>query len=185
MKKLPVYNIVLGDRDGISKMSLVEFPAVEKNFMAFEEQQPLQFSINEDEHIVFGPSLRANFPIYRFNQTIGEFYVVFTEEVIKQLYEKFMIEQKFNNVNLDHSIDTKGVYLIQSFLKDENNGINPKGFEECDNGSWFTAYKIENNDVWQAVKNGKFNGFSIELFADLEITEPKNDLEQLIDELIS
>jgi hypothetical protein len=186
MKKLPIYNIVLGDCEGISKMSLVEFPAVESNFLAFEEQKPLQFSINEEERIVFGPSLRADFPIYRFNQIMGEFYVVFSKETIKELYEKFMIEQKFNNVNLEHTTDTNGVFLIQSFLKDTEHGIDPKGFEECENGSWFTGYKVLNDEVWEKVKEGTFQGFSVELFSDLEIiNEPKDEIEELIEELLS
>ena len=93
-----------------------------------------------------------------------------------------MIEERFNTVNLNHQTDTTGVYLIQSFIKDTEKGINPVGFEHIQNGSWFTAYKIENNDVWDAVKAGKFNGFSIEGYFELQ--EPKDEVEELLDELL-
>lgn len=176
MNKLPVYNVVLGNAEGIQKMSLVDAPAVESDFLKFAEQHKLQFTIDEEQHIVFGCSLRADFPIYRYSPSVGEFYVVFSKEVIKELYEKFMIEQRFNDVNLNHETDTKGVYMLQSFLKDKDKGINPIGFEDIENGSWFTAYKIENEDVWQSVKSGVFNGFSVEGYFELE--EPKQELKE-------
>ena len=64
-------------------MSLVEFPAVEDNFLKFADEQQMQFSVDEEQHIVFGVALRADFPIYRVSQSLGEFYVVFQPHTIK------------------------------------------------------------------------------------------------------
>lgn len=185
---LPIYKIQLGDTLGIQKMSLVEWPAVESDFLKFSNDKiSLKFSINEDKRIVFGVALRADYPIYRISPGIGEYYVVFEADTIKQLYEKFMIEGKTSQVNLEHTTDTTGVYLIQSFLKDVDNGINPKGFEDIEDGSWFVAYKVENDEVWNRVKSGEFRGFSVEGFFELEKTkEPTvSELEALIDDLIN
>lgn len=165
---IPIYNIVLGGAEGIKKMSLVEYPAVESDFLAFAKQEPLKFSVDEEQHIVFGCALRANYPIYRFDWR-GEYYVVFSAETIKELYEKFMIEGA-NKVNLEHSTDTEGVYLIQSFLKDTKKGVSPIGFEDVEDGSWFCAYKVLNDEVWEQVKAGEFKGFSVEGFFELEET---------------
>ena len=92
MNKLPIYRIQLGDAEGIKIMSLVESPAVEIDFLKFAEQTPLQFSIDEEERVVFGVALRADYPIYRISPRIGEYYVVFERDTIKQLFEKFLIE---------------------------------------------------------------------------------------------
>lgn len=187
MDRLPIFNIVLGDADGIQVMSLVDYPAVESNFLAFDKQQEMKFSVNDEEHIVFGCALRADFPIYRFDR-MGEYYVVFTKDVIKQLYEKFLTENLMNNVNLNHDKETKGVYLIQSFIKDTEKGINPVGFEDVNDGSWFCAYKILNEDVWQKVKQGEFKGFSVECFCELERKFEKQDEKpemDLIDEILN
>lgn len=184
MNKLPIYNVVLQNAEGIKKMSLVEYPAVEDNFLKFNEEQQLQFSINEDQRIVFGVALRANYPIYRCSPNLGEYYVVFSKETIIDLYEKFMIDQNFNKVNLNHNNDTEGVYLIQSFIKNTSSGINPIEFEHIEDGSWFCAYKIENEQVWEDVKSGKFNGFSVEGYFGLEEEQPKQDIESLIDEIL-
>ena len=180
---LPIYKIVLGDTEGIEKMSLVEYPAVERNFLAFsKDEKPLKFSIQDEyQHIVMGCALRANYPIYR-NQNGFEFYVVFTPEDINTLYQKFMIDERINDVNLEHSKDVNGVHLIQSFIKNTETGINPIGFEDCENGSWFVAYKIDNEDIWKEVLNGTFKGFSIEGEFELHKIDP---IDALIDELIN
>ena len=101
MRKLPLYNIVLGSSDGIQVMSLVESPAVESNFIALAEQsKPMMFSVDEDKHIVTGCALRADFPIYRRDKDNFEYYVVFSKDVILQLRDKFMREQKNAMVTL-------------------------------------------------------------------------------------
>lgn len=183
--KLPVYNITLGDADGIAVMSLVEHPAVESDFLAFSKQeQPLQFSLNEEQHIVFGVAIRADFPIYRIGPNNEEYFVVFSKETIKQLRDKFMSEKRTDLVNLEHSIDTNGIYLIDSFIKDTSKGISPVGFESIEDGSWFVSYKVENEQVWNKIKDGTFKGFSIEGIFELK-EQKTNDLEDLVDELLA
>ena len=190
MKRIPIYNIILGESCGIKKMSLVEQPAVDSDFIAFENQEEIKFAYDEQQHIVFGCALRADFPIYRYSERLGEYYVTFSTNTIKELYERFM-KEGHKSVNLQHETDTEGVYLIQSFLKETDKGINPTGFDSITDGSWFVAYKIENEQVWEQVKNGEFNGFSVEGFFDLEKTEEefskkdeKDEIESLIDEIL-
>lgn len=184
MNKAPLYKIKLGNADGIKKMSLVEYPAVESNFLAFDKQTPTEqkFSVNDEQHIVYGVALRANYPIYRYTPGIGEYYVVFDKDSITELYEDFMINGRENYINLNHNIDTDGVYLIQSFIKDSKTGINPVGFEDIEDGSWLVAYKVLNDEVWAKVKAGDFNGFSIE--GDF-ILEDIDDLDELLNEILN
>lgn len=195
LKTLPLFKIaVTQSTEGIDKMSLVAAPAVESDFLKFSKEQPIRLSVDEDQHIVLGVALRCDYPIYRRSASGQEFYVMFDTASIKTIYEKFM--KNPNKVNLEHSVDTEGVYLIQSFIKNTESGINPVGFEDIENGSWFTAYKVENEDVWQKIKTGELNGFSIEgmftlLDTDIDIeqefkkdNEP-DEMEALIDELLS
>lgn len=179
---LPIYKIELGDAEGIVKMSLVDYPAVESDFIKFSKEEPIKFSIqSEEEHIVFGCAMRADYPIYR-NEYGKEFYVIFTKDVIKELYTKFMIDG-CNNVNLEHSQDVNDCYLIQSFIKDVENGISPKNFEEIEDGSWFVSYKILNDAVWNKVKDGTFNGFSIEGYFNL--TDDTDEIDELVDSILN
>lgn len=181
---LPVYKIKINDCElGVAKMSLVESPAIESDFIALaQDKKPLQFSVDEEQHIVFGCALRANYLIYR-NSLGGQntdYYVVFEPDTIKEIVQKFFRENRINLVNLEHSQDTTGCYLYTSFIKDTSKGINPVGFEDIDDGSWFVGYKIENPEVWSAIKAGHFKGFSVEGLFDFE---PKDEIDEIMDEL--
>lgn len=183
---LPVYKIRIDDENcGVAKMSLVESPAVESDFLAFAEQkQAMQFSLDDEHHIVFGCALRANFPIYRntMGPTPFEYYVVFEPFVIAQIVNKFFKENRTSLVTLEHSDNTTGCHLIASFIKDSNNGLNPIGFSDIEDGSWFVGYKIENDAVWSAIKEGKFKGFSVEGLFEME-EEEKDEIDSILDEL--
>lgn len=194
LKTLPLFKITIAnDEEGIDKMSLVSAPAVESDFLKFSKQEQIHLSVDDDQHIVLGVALRCDYPIYRRTQSGYEYYVMFDADTIRLIYEKFM--KNPNKVNLEHSVDTEGVYLIQSFIKNSEAGINPVGFEDIENGSWLTAYKVENEDVWSKIKSGELNGFSIEglftlLDTDIDIeqefkkdNEP-DEMEALIDELL-
>ena len=50
-------------------ISLVEFPAIESNFVYLSEEKPIQVCLEQDEkHMVFGAVLIPDKPIYRYNQ---------------------------------------------------------------------------------------------------------------------
>lgn len=163
-KQLPIYKAVLdNNEDGMFIVSFVDLPAVEVDWQAFaEEKQPMQFSIeDEDKHIVRGVLMRANHPIYRNNNGF-EYYVEFEPDTLREMSQRFLKEGYNNNVDTMHNFELEdGVYLQEIFMKDINNGINPKGFEDVEDGSLFGQYKVENNDIWDKVKDGTFKGFSI------------------------
>jgi phage head maturation protease len=53
--------------------------------------------------------------------------------------------------------------MFESLIVDEKRGIKPmKGFEDVKDGSWFGSFKVENDDVWNMIKEGKVKGFSVE-----------------------
>lgn len=183
--ELPIYNFLIEDDDtGIQKISLVEFPAVESNFFSFASNKELQkFSLNEEQHIITGCALRADFPIYRYDNIRGEFYAIFDKETIKKIAQKYSKDNAFNKINLQHSTDTDNIYVFEMYIKDVENGINPKMFEDCADGSLFVSMKVENPDVWKRIKEGEFKGFSIEGIFNL-VPTPETELDNLINECL-
>ena len=165
IKGLPVYNAILLDEGcGIDKISLVDLPAVESNFLVFSEARMMRYTVKDEEkHLLYGCVMRANFPIYRADMD-GEYWIVYKPEVIRQMAEKYLADGKANNVNLMHEdgTDVDGVQMVQWFLKDTAKGINPVGFEDIEDGSLFGEFHVSNPDVWAAVKDGVFKGFSLE-----------------------
>ena len=53
-------------------------------------------------------------------------------------------------------------HFQEIFIKNSEKGISPKGFEDVEEGSLFGVYKIENQEVWQAIKDGVFTSVSLE-----------------------
>lgn len=190
MFELPIYEALITDEiDGITAVSLVDVPAVESDFLKFnKEKEKMLFSIdNEEKRIVTGVVLRADFPIYRITNSGYEYYIVFSRDTIIKMTEKMLKQNTFNNINLEHNDNrfVEGVTLRELFIKDTEKGINPKEFEDISNGSLFATYHIENNEVWEQIKQGTFNGFSIECYVDVEEVkeEPKeiDTIEELLD----
>jgi hypothetical protein len=50
-------------------------------------------------------------------------------------------------------------------------------------GTWFGVYKVENEDVWNKVKDGSFRGYSIEGMFEHRKSELKLSLEKGINDL--
>lgn len=185
---LPLYNIVIDDAEtGIDRISLVEMPAVESNFLAFaKDKKQIMFSANEEQQMITGVLARADYPIYRNDNQLGEYYIQFGKEVIKEMAEKLLVDGHQNWVNIEHieNSDVDGVYMIEMFLKDSKKGINPIGFEDISDGSLFATFKVRNQKIWDCIKNGTFKGFSIEgLFGFEEVDREEQIYNEILDML--
>lgn len=172
---IPIFNaIISSEAEGILKISLVDMPAVESNWIAMaEDKKPLKFSVqDEDKHLITGVVMRADFPIYRYNEQMGEYYIRYSKDTIRLMAEKMLFDNNQNNINLQHTdgTDVDGVNLIELFIKDTDKGINPSGFDDIEDGSLFATYKVENDEVWQSIKDGTFQGFSLEGYFSLQET---------------
>lgn len=171
---MKVFYIRVNDEDitGIDAISLVDMPAVEKNFLCFsEEKQPVKMKFDNSKHIITGVVCLADTPIYRYNERMGEYYVVFTKETIEKMVEKFAKMDLFKSVNLQHDDEqfVDGIYMIESYITNKERGINPIEFADIPDGSWICSYKVENEALWGEIINGdKLNGFSLQGMFDLE-----------------
>ena len=161
MEKLPVIYLTIDDdhETGLDAISLVDYPAIERNWMAFNKEH--KFALNEEKRVVSGMAMVADYPIYRKDEEGKEYYVVFDADAIRKIAYKFLKDAKTNATNLDHETPVDGVFMFESFLIDEMKPT-PKGFDKAPYGSWFVSYKIDNDEVWEDVKKGTFKGFSVE-----------------------
>lgn len=173
MKKL--YDISIDPTDfetGLNAISLVEYPAVEVDFLAFakDESAVLQFA-DEERHIITGIALLADTPIYRVAPDKTEYYVRFTKDCIRQLVEKYFKFGLTNSVNIEHKDNqfVDGVTMLESYIIDKERGICPNEFASAPDGSWVVSYKVSNLDVWNKIKSGEVKGFSVQgLFRIIE-----------------
>lgn len=189
MNEFPTYKpIIVDDECGLTVISLVEEPAVETDFVAFDKQKIQQvYFMDEKQHIITGCPLRADFPIYRNNINGTPGYILFTKDIIKSLVLKYSKEQKLNTVSLHHNgQNVEGCTLIESYIIDREHGINPEQFKDIEDGSWIISFKIENQSVWESIESKEVNGFSVEgLFGfDLVKLNSEQTFESYVDELL-
>ena len=166
--ELPIYMLDITedieDDAQVDFIALVDRPAIQKNWNAFNKTQKFEVT-NEDRRIISGAIMLADTPIFRSDATYGDYYVAFSADTILKIVQKFFKKGFQSNVNLMHnsSAQFEGVTLFESFISDPSRGIMPmKGFEDAPDGSWFVSMLVENEDVWNQVKQGNVNGFSIE-----------------------
>lgn len=166
---LPVYEAICGENDGITAISLVADPAVESNFLVFNKDKKTQlFSIIESdnmEHKILACILRADFPIYRYSEEIGEYYIVFKRDMVEKFTQRMMNCGTYKNIDLDHNgIMVPGCELQELFIKNKDKGIDPAGFEDISEGSLFGIFKITKDEIWNEIKLGTWKGVSVEVF---------------------
>ena len=160
-------------------ISLVDEGAIEMDFIALAKQQePVEIKMaNEEKHIVIGCVLCPDKPIYR-NQDGEEFYITFDKDVIRKMAFDYLANDRQHNVTLQHQKETKGAVMVESWIKEGDNDKSDYYGLQAPVGSWLCTMKINDNKIWQGIKNGEFNGFSIESLVqveDIDLSKVKNN----------
>jgi hypothetical protein len=140
---------------------------------------------NEDKRIVLGPAMIPDQKIFRKGKNNEIYYVYFTAETIRMIAEKYMKNQYTRNNDLMH--DGKAVsdiYVIESWIKESEEDKSSKyGYETTPIGTWFVSMKIPKtptgDKVWEQVKNGELNGYSVSGWFAEEPAEFKREQEFL------
>ena len=183
---IPVYDAVITNEEtGMFKISLVDDPAIMSNFQAFDAQRkPMLYAIQDEEkRLVRGCIMRADFPIYRRDDELGEYYVIYKAATIRQMAEKYLLEGRQNDFNTMHrdGSDVEGVQMVQCFIKGD--GIQVDGFDDCADGSLFGEFHVVNDDVWAEIKAGTYKGFSLEGVFDLVPEHDRDEIQEIVDSL--
>ena len=181
---IPVYDAIISDEEtGMFRISLVDDPAVMSNFQAFDaHKKPMMYAIQDEEkRLVRGCIMRSDFPIYRRDEKMGEYYVIYKAEEIRKMAEKYLLEGRQNDVNLMHQegSDVDGVQMVQYFIKGD--GIQVDGFDDCADGSLFGEFHVVNDSVWAEIKAGTYKGFSLEGVFDLVPEQNKDEIQEIVD----
>jgi len=171
MDKLPLFDISLEDiAQGMYKISLVDKPAIEEDFIHFNEVEKVQMFADEKKKEVVGPIMIPNKEILRFSPEMGYYYVRFTAETIQEIMYKYSKEGLFNAFGINHQNDTDDVVMLEVWTKESDNDKSKDYGYNLPNGTVFVKAKIESDELFTAIENGEINGFSIEIKADIKPT---------------
>jgi len=179
-----LFELILQDEeDGVFANSLVAAGAIERDFVYMSNE--VKFAeVSDEKRLVAGPMLIPNKKILRLTADGERYYVYFSEQTIENVARKFMKNGYGSEVTLEHGDKTSGVYLTELWLVEQptKDKSNLYGFT-LPKGTLFAVYKVENDDVWKKVKDGTFNGYSIEGLFEHRKSDVKLSLEKSIDEL--
>jgi hypothetical protein len=192
MSKIQEIELFIEDEseDGVFAISLVDKPAIEEDFIALaKHDEGIELKVaDEERRIAVGYALIPDKRIYRKMQPKGfdepvEFNIYFTAKTISKTQELYMRNLNNNNVTSDHAKPVQGCTVIESWITEDvkHDKINLFDVKPI-LGGWAVMMKIDNDEEWQAVKNGDYKGFSIEGlykgFDKLEMSEQKELTEE-------
>jgi hypothetical protein len=183
---LPLVELIIDENeatDGIEAISLVHTPAIEENFVALSKQKVELKTLDEEKRIVVSLALIPDKEIYRRNSKGEEYNIVFSKETVRKASELYFKNLNNNNATLEHEEKTDGVSVIESWIVEdvEKDKTAIYGLNAVE-GSWAVVMKIDNDEVWQDIKEGKYLGLSIEgRFSEKEAELSEVELESYSD----
>jgi hypothetical protein len=189
---MKLVELIIDERDsesGIDAVSVVESPAIEENFIALAEQKIELKEIDAEKRILMGAALIPNKKIYRVNEkTKEEFEIFFSEQTVRQAMELFFKKGNQSKATQEHAKSIDGMTVVESWLiEDKVHDKSVKYGFNLPKGTWMISMKVDNDQVWNDVKEGKVKGFSIEgFFADkLEMSMEQKEKIEIIEQLKS
>lgn len=174
---MKIIELVIDEKDslsGIDAVSVVESPAIEENFIHLSKHEVELKEVDQEKRILMGAALVPNKQIYRRNAKNEEYYIYFSEDTVRKASELFLMRSNQNNATYEHDKKLDGMSVVESWIiEDEKQDKSAKYGFSLPKGTWMISMKVNNDDVWKDVKEGKVKGFSIEgYFADkLEMSQ--------------
>jgi len=182
-----IVELIIDENDemsGIDAVSVVQSPAIEENFIALNKHEVELKKIDEEKRILMGAALIPNKQIYRVNDKKEEYYIYFSEQTVRKASELFLMRSNQNNATYEHKDKLEGLSVVESWIIDDEKSDKSRlyGFD-LPKGTWMISMKVNNDEVWNDVKEGKVRGFSIEgYFADKYEMSLKDTISETKDE---
>lgn len=179
-RKIKKYKVSPDDSMGLA-MSVVNKGAVESDFIALAEQKIEKFvGVEGERRMIYGCALRPDFPIYR-NNGEEEYYLEFSKEAIDKISKNYFKMGFQTNWTESHKDEVEGLTVTESWIKESLTqdksvalGLDPS----LPVGTWFIGCYCENDEIWKAVKEGNYHGFSIEAIVGVEEFEKQVNNEE-------
>lgn len=188
MEMIKKYQIDGGSSE-VFAISLVEEPAIESDWIALAKEKRQIMLKDEKKRMLYGCVLRADFPIYRYNPTYGEYFLQFSKDAIEKIQKKYMQDGLLQSFTIDHEEDASGLYVTESWIKESEEFDKSRALgigDDCAVGSWFAGVYVDSNDIWKKIEAGGWNGFSIEgmiAIAEEEIFSKQTPKEEKLEEV--
>ena len=165
----------------IDAISLVNSPAIEQDFVYFnKEKNNLTLAkVDEEQRMVVSPALIPNKQIYRYAaNTDSEYYVYFSPATVRKASELYLKHNNHHKATYEHQDRVSGVLTVESWIiEDSKKDKSTLYGYSLPKGTWMVKMKVENDELWQKIKDGELRGLSIEgyftnKFEEMQKNEP-------------
>jgi len=167
-KTTSIVELVIDDDSqelAIDAISLVSAPAIEQDFVYFgKEKNNLTFAkVDEEKRMLVSPALIPNKQIFRYDpNTDSEYYVYFSPATVRKASELYLKHNNHHKATYEHQDRVSGVLTVESWIKEGDMDKSKLYGFDLPNGTWFVKMKIQNEDLWNKIKEGELKGLSIE-----------------------
>ena len=167
-KTTKIVELVIEDDNqelAIDAISLVSAPAIEQDFVYFgKEKNNLTFAkVDEEKRMLVSPALIPNKQIFRYDpNTDSEYYVYFSPETVRKASELYLQHNNHHKATYQHQDRVSGVLTVESWIKEGDSDKSKMYGYDLPNGTWFVKMKIDNDELWNKIKEGELKGLSIE-----------------------
>jgi len=170
LKTTKIVELVIADESPeltIDAISLVTSPAIEENFVFFgKEKNNLTFAkIDEEKRMLVSPALIPNKQIFRHDpNTNTDYYVYFSKETVAEAASLYLEHNNHHKATYQHEEDVSGILTVESWIKEGDMDKSKLYSYDLPDGTWFVKMKINNDEMWNKIKEGELKGLSIEGF---------------------
>jgi len=157
-------NILAGNQSGYDKDYKQDNDLLPKGHPKHSEEKMGYYFASEDQQIVVGPAMIPDMEILRKDEEGKPYYVRFSKAVVQKIAEKFMMELRNHDTNIQHDAkDPAHSFVMESWIVEntEDKANSLYGFE-VPVGTWMVKMRVQDPETWKQIKAGKLKGFSIE-----------------------
>ena len=163
-----------GEELGITQVAYTSTPAIITKGLAFNIERKMVFA-DELKYRLAAPAMIPDMPIYRYDDEIGEYEVIFTKEVIEKLRADFMAKKAPVQFNLEHdSQQSAPSYILDSWITgpSETDPSFTKYGIKVPEGSWFIVSQFTDKEFFKTEILSKDRvGYSIEGFLGIALSK--------------
>lgn len=164
-----------GEQIAIDEIAYTSAPAIMLKGMAYQHiKKEMQFADSKKFRIV-APALIPDLPIYRNDEELGEYEVVFEKDVIEDLFMKLGREGKKDLFNQEHNQAMRAPsFILEKWMV----GDDPKADRaysqfglEVPSGTIMLITQFDDKELYNELVDKGMTGFSIEGLFGLKLSE--------------
>ena len=113
--------------------------------------------------MLVSPALIPNKQIFRYDpNTDSEYYVFFSKATVARAAELYLKHNNHHKATYEHQDRVSGVLTVESWIKEGDMDKSKLYGYDLPDGTWFVKMKINNDELWNRIKDGELRGLSIE-----------------------